>query len=84
MMGPGWGMGWGMGGGFWVLIILVVIVGFGIYYLVKNNNNNKNNNNDFSRSQKDSSADAMEIAKNRLAKGEITTEEFEEIKKKLL
>ncbi|WP_416144142.1 SHOCT domain-containing protein [Planococcus koreensis] len=80
MMGPGWGMG--MGGGFWVLIILIVIVGFGIYYIVKNNNNN--NNKDFNRSQKDSSEDAMEIAEKRFAKGEISTEEFEEIKRNLL
>ncbi|HSP22620.1 MAG TPA: SHOCT domain-containing protein [Planococcus sp. (in: firmicutes)] len=83
MMGPGWGMGsgWGMGlgGGFLVLIVLIVVVGFGIYYIVKNNNNN-----DVNRSQKDSNADAMEIAKKRLAKGEISTEEFEEIKKNLL
>ena len=77
MMGPGWGMG--LGGGFLVLIIILVIVGFGIYYIVKNNNNN-----DFNRSPKDSSADAMEIAKKRLAKGEISTAEFEEIKKNLL
>lgn len=77
MMGPGWGMG--LGGGFLVLIIIIVIVGFGIYFIVKNSNNN-----DWNRSQKDSSADALDIAKKRLAKGEITTEEFEEIKKNLL
>ncbi|MDN3451744.1 SHOCT domain-containing protein [Planococcus sp. APC 3906] len=77
MMGPGWGMG--LGGGFLVLIIIIVIAGFGIYYIVKNNNNN-----DFNRSQKDSSGDAMEIAKKRFAKGEISTEEFEEIKRNLL
>ncbi|MBT2570096.1 SHOCT domain-containing protein [Planococcus sp. ISL-110] len=79
MMGPGWGMG----GGFLVWIVLIAVVGFGIYYVVKNNINNNNNNN-FNRSQKDASADAMEIAKERFAKGEITTEEFEEIKKNLL
>lgn len=79
MMGPGWGWGMGLGGGFLVLIIIIVIVGFGIYYIVKNNNNN-----DFNRSQKDSNTDAMEIAKKRFAKGEISTEEFEEIKKNLL
>ncbi|MDQ0428570.1 putative membrane protein [Planomicrobium stackebrandtii] len=77
MMGSEWGMG--VGGGFWMLIGLIVIVGFAIYFIVKNNNNN-----DLNRSHKDSSTDAMEIAKNRLAKGEITTEEFEEIKKRLL
>jgi len=77
MMGPGWGMG--LGGGFWMLIVLLIIVGIGIYFMVKTNADNN-----FNRSRKDSSTDAMEIAKNRLAKGEITAEEFDEIKKKLL
>ncbi|ANU15275.1 SHOCT domain-containing protein [Planococcus halocryophilus] len=80
MMGPGWGMGWGMGGGSWLIAGLVVLIGFAIYYFMKNNNNN----NSFNSSQKDSSTDAMEIAKKRLARGEITNAEFEEIKKRLL
>jgi len=78
MMGPGWGMGWGMGGGSWLIAVLVVIIGFAIYYFMKNNNSG------FNSSQKDSGTDAMEIAKKRLARGEITNEEFEEIKKRLL
>lgn len=76
-MGPGWGMGWGMGGGSWLIAGLVVLIGFAIYYFLKNNNG-------FNRSQKDSGTDAMEIAKRRLARGEITNAEFEEIKKRLL
>ena len=78
MMGPGWDMGWGMGGGSWLIAVLVVIIGFAIYYFMKNNNSG------FNSSQKDSGTDAMEIAKKRLARGEITNEEFEEIKKRLL
>ena len=76
MMGPGWGMG----GGSWLIavLVLVVIIGFAIYYFMKNNNNG------FNSSQKDSGTDAMEIAKKRLARGEITNAEFEEIKKRLL
>ncbi|MEK6267395.1 MAG: SHOCT domain-containing protein [Planococcus sp. (in: firmicutes)] len=57
---------------------LVVLIGFAIYYFMKNNNNG------FNSSQKDSGTDAMEIAKKRLARGEITNAEFEEIKKRLL
>jgi len=74
MMGPGWGMG----GGSWLIAGLVVLIGFAIYYFMKNNNNG------FNSSQKDSGTDAMEIAKKRLARGEITNAEFEEIKKRLL
>lgn len=78
MMGPGWGMSWGMGGGSWLIVGLFVLIGFAIYYFMKNNNNG------FNSSQKDSGTDAMEIAKKRLARGEITNVEFEEIKKSLL
>lgn len=78
MMGPGWGMGWGMGGGTWLIAGSLILIGFAIYYFLKNNNNG------FNRSQKDSGTDAMEIAKKRLAGGEITNAEFEEIKKRIL
>lgn len=81
MMGPGYGMGYGMGGGFWMMLGLLLIIGFAIYYFMKNKNNS---NNGFNTSQQVPGADAMEIAKNRLAKGEITSEEFEVIKKTLL
>ncbi|MGE6368724.1 SHOCT domain-containing protein [Planococcus kocurii] len=79
MMGPGWGMGWGMGGGIWMILALLVIIGIAVYYFTKNKNNNG-----FTNSQQGTKTDALEIARTRLAKGEITTEEFEEIKKKLL
>ena len=70
-------MGWGLGGR-WLIAGLVVLIGFAIYYFLKNNNNG------FNRSQKDFGTDPMEIAKKRLATGEITNAEFEEIKKRLL
>lgn len=70
-----------MKGGLWVLILLVIIIGFGIYFFMKNSNNM---NHDTPNARKELSADPMESAKNRLAKEEITTEEFKEIKKKLL
>lgn len=70
------GYGLGNGGGSWLIAGVVVLIGFAIYYFLKNNNNG------FNRSQKDSGIDAMEIVKKkRLARGEITNAEFEEIKK---
>jgi putative membrane protein len=67
-----------MGGGSWLIAGIVVLIGFAIYYFMKNNNNG------FNSSQKASGTDAMEIAKKRLARSEITNAEFEEIKKRLL
>ncbi len=84
--GRGWGMsGYGMhglGGGimmilFWALIIL------GIVYLVRNlsnNNNNGNNNSNYNRSNEDN---AINIARERYAKGEISKEEYDRIVKDL-
>ncbi len=68
----------GFGGSFmWILIIILIVV---IIYVIARNSglnilNTKNN-------QKHKE-DAMEILKRRLAKGEISEEEFEE-KKKIL
>lgn len=76
MMGPGWGMGWTMGGGLWMLIGLVIIVGLVIFFVMKTSTTGT------AHSPK-SDQEALEIAKKRLAKGEITPEEFEQIKKNL-
>lgn len=75
----GYGMGYGMGGGVLMWIVLLVIIGFVVYYFAKNKNANG-----FNSSQQVQGPDAMEIAKIRLAKGEISSEEFEDIKKNIL
>lgn len=76
MMGDGgWGMGWGMGFGwlFWLLIIGLVI--WGIKALSENR----------SHSEPRSSSDrALEILKERYARGEIDKEEFEAKKRDLI
>jgi len=60
-----WGMGWGM----WFIPLLTILV---IYFLVKNNPQIKSGQ---------SAESPMEILKIRYAKGEITKEQFEEMKK---
>jgi putative membrane protein len=60
-----WGMGWGM----WFIPLLIILL---IYFLVKNNSQTKNGQN---------AESPMEILKKRYAKGEITKEQFEEMKK---
>lgn len=62
-----WGMGWGM----WFIPILIILV---IYFLVKNNSQTKNTQ---------SSESPIDILKKRYAKGEITKEQFEEMKKNI-
>ena len=70
MMG-GWHM-MGFGGVFmWLIIILVV--GLVIYFLLRETGSEKEKTGD----------EAMEILKKRYARGEITKEEFEEMKKQL-
>ena len=60
-----WGMGWGM----WFIPLLIILL---IYFLVKNNSQTKDGQ---------GSESPMEILKKRYAKGEITKEQFEEMKK---
>lgn len=62
---PCWGMGWGM----WFIPVLVILL---VYLLVKNNWRIKNGQNNES---------PAEILKRRYARGEITREQFEEMKK---
>ncbi len=62
---PYWRMGWGM----WFIPLLVILV---IYLLIKNNSQTKS---------EQGSETPMEILKKRYAKGEITKEQFEEMKK---
>ncbi len=65
---PGWGMGWVM----WFIPLLIILL---IYFLVKNNSQIKDGQ---------SAESPMEILKKRYAKGEITKEQFEEMKKDIL
>ena len=62
---PYWGMGWGM----WFIPLLVLLV---IYLLVKNNSQTKS---------EQGSETPLEILKKRYAKGEITKDQFDEMKK---
>lgn len=75
MMDFGWANN--MSGFVWVFMILFwALIIMGIVYLLRNftNNNDKNNNN--GSRQEDN---AIKIARERYAKGEITKEELDEI-----
>ena len=63
-----WGMGWGM----WIIPLLIILT---IYFLVKNISQTKSSQ---------GSESPMDILKKRYAKGEITKEQFEEMKKNIL
>lgn len=67
MNGQCWGMGWGM---WFVPILIITLITVLIISLYKNNNNSSQNK-----------ETPLEILKKRYAKGEITKEQFEEIKK---
>jgi putative membrane protein len=80
MMDGDWGwnnmMGWGFGSGtimvlFWIIAILAIIAL--LLWLAENLNNNTSTSNK-----------AMEILKEKYAKGEITKEEFETKKKDII
>ncbi len=70
MMGPGmmgrWG--YGLGGGFGLLTFLLLIAGIVLVVLAFTRKDGK-------------TGDSLEILKTRLAKGEITKEQFEELKR---
>jgi putative membrane protein len=72
------GMGmWAFGGG-WMIIIWLVIIGliaWGVIALIKHQS---------SRSDTGSKQSPLDIAKERYAKGEISKDEFERIKKDLM
>ena len=67
MNGHFWGMGWAM----WLIPLIIILV---IYFLVINNSRNKNGQN---------TETPLEILKKRYAEGEITKEQFEEMKKNI-
>lgn len=74
MDGIGFGGGMWFGWIFWLLIIGVII--WAVVTVV--NNNNRRQQNYFPQKE-----DALEILKKRYAKGEITKEEFEQMKRDL-
>lgn len=73
MMGGDWGWGWAFGMMLiWIIILIMIVVG--IFYLVRGQTNTL---------KPVSRKDALEIAKERYAKGDIKREEFEQIKNDL-
>ena len=70
----GWGMGWGMG--WWWIIGLIIVVAI-VWMVVKSMNTN-------SRGNLPSGKSALDILKERYAKGDINKEEFEKRMKDLV
>lgn len=75
-LGHGFGM-FGLGGGSIMMILVVFLIGY-LFYLGLNNQKISTQN------QQVTSSNALEIAKSRLAQGEISFEEFEQINKNIL
>lgn len=75
----GWGSGFGMMGGFgwfggFIGLLIIVLVIIGVIELIRRSTNGQNIVNKVV-----SSNTAIEIAKNRYAKGEITKEQYDQI-----
>ena len=79
MMGPGYFGGFGMGGGSLMMLVVFLAIGYLLYLAF-----NQNRGNSQTHSRQSRSIEALELAKGRLARGEITVEEFEQIKTNLL
>ncbi|WP_423799605.1 SHOCT domain-containing protein [Neobacillus sp. SAB-20_R2A] len=80
MMGSGYG-GFGMmGGGSFMMILFLAAIGF-LFYLALNKQNPKKVAN---ITLPTADSEALKIVKSRLANGDISVEEFEQIKRNLL
>jgi len=80
MMGLGHGFGmFGFGGGSFMMVLVLLLIGYLVYLGINSQSTGAVN-----RAQPVASSDAIEIAKSRLAKGEISFEEFEQIKKNIM
>ncbi len=79
--GRGWGMGYGMHsfGGIIMMILFWALIIIGIVYLVRNLTNNNKNDNYNNRDKRSQADNAVNIARERYARGEITKEELNEI-----
>lgn len=75
--GMGYGMNWGMGFGWIIGLALLVLVVWAIVKIV-------NNNNIYHSTTENNQKTALEILKERFARGEINKDEFEEKKRVLL
>jgi putative membrane protein len=64
-----------------MMIVVIVVIGFLIYLAINKQTTGSGNH---TISQPAQNSEPLEIAKSRLARGDITLEEFEEIKKHLL
>lgn len=83
MMGTGYGYygGFGMGGGSLMMLLGFLVIGILIYMVMNKQNTGKES---YHIPQIVANTEAIEIAKSRLASGEISVEEFEQIRKNLL
>lgn len=83
MMGNGCGVfnGLGFGGGSSMMILFLAALGVIVYLAVGRKNSGSNSS---VLPPADTHSDALDIAKMRLANGEITIQEFEQIRKNLL
>ncbi|WP_400246543.1 SHOCT domain-containing protein [Niallia sp. JL1B1071] len=80
MMGLGHGFGmFGMGGGSIMMILFGFLIGYFFYFGMNNQKLGIKR-----KQQEVTSSNALEIAKTRLAQGEISIEEYEQIKKNIL
>ncbi|HKJ41738.1 MAG TPA: SHOCT domain-containing protein [Sunxiuqinia sp.] len=75
--GMGYGMNWGMGFGWIIGLALLVLVVWAIVKLVNNNNTNYSPSDNKQKT-------ALQILKERFAKGEIDKQEFEDKKRAIL
>lgn len=70
-MGNGWGMGWGlMGLG---MVVFWIVIGLGVFFLMAG----------YRRPWREDGDRALAIARERYARGEITQEEFEKVRRAL-
>ncbi|HER24397.1 MAG TPA: SHOCT domain-containing protein [Candidatus Atribacteria bacterium] len=69
-------MNFGHGGGMFMMFIFAIIIGLIIYFIITNTKSNRYTDEGFSNN-------SLDIIKERFAKGEISEEEFEKMKKAL-